>query len=393
MTSTRALTRAEHLAYTGAQLNTLEFVPYFAAALLRLRPVAAEGLDTFAVDAHWRLYIDPQALEDWGPVQSGAVLAHEVCHVLRDHAGRASVLPHCDHHAWNLATDASINESLLAADLPLPDGLITPEVLGLKPGQIEEEYYAALPHCTPFEHGCGSGAGDPVADWELPTGDAIAPALGPAEQHIARQQTAADVRDAASKAPGSIPAGLTRWADEELTPPTIDWRRQMRAAVRRAVTYVVGGQQDYTYSRPGRRRIPGIVTPSMHSPQPTVAVVIDTSGSMSPDDLHAALSEVTGITRATRAAMSIVSVDSAASVQTGITRADQIVLTGGGGTDMRVGISAAQSLRPSPDCILVLTDGYTPWPDEPTAQRLIIGLIGSTVDTPHWATTVHVRTV
>ncbi|MGH3305853.1 MAG: VWA-like domain-containing protein [Streptosporangiaceae bacterium] len=43
----------------------------------------------------------------------------------------------------------------------------------------------------------------------------------------------------------------------------------------------------------------------------------------------------------------------------------QVDLVGGGGTDMGTGIAAASVLRPRPAIIVVLTDGFTPWPDEP----------------------------
>ena len=56
--------------------------------------------------------------------------------------------------------------------------------------------------------------------------------------------------------------------------------------------------------------------------------------------------------------------------------ADEIVLTGGGGTDRRVGIDAALRTRTPPDIVIVLTDGATPWPDRPPRARLIAGLIG-----------------
>ena len=47
----------------------------------------------------------------------------------------------------------------------------------------------------------------------------------------------------------------------------------------------------------------------------------------------------------------------------------------------------------APDVIIVLTDGYTPWPSTPTRAHLICAIIGPdghTDGTPEWATTVHV---
>ena len=40
----------------------------------------------------------------------------------------------------------------------------------------------------------------------------------------------------------------------------------------------------------------------------------------------------------------------------------QISLFGGGGTDMRVGIEAAMRVT-RPAVIIVITDGFTPWPE------------------------------
>jgi predicted metal-dependent peptidase len=66
-------------------------------------------------------------------------------------------------------------------------------------------------------------------------------------------------------------------------------------------------------------------------------------------------------------------------------------LVGGGGTDLRVGIAAAQASRPRPDVVVVLTDGYTPWPAQPTRARLVVAIIGdegTAQEVPTWATTV-----
>jgi predicted metal-dependent peptidase len=59
-----------------------------------------------------------------------------------------------------------------------------------------------------------------------------------------------------------------------------------------------------------------------------------------------------------------------------VSRASQIELLGGGGTDMGQGIAQALALRPRPSIVVVLTDGFTPWPtDTPRGAKVIVGLM------------------
>jgi len=392
----RPLTADETRALTAARLVALEHVPYFAAALFAVRPVAAEGLGTFAVDGQWRLYIDPQTLREWGPQLSGGVLAHEVSHLLRDHAGRAQALgAQRDHVRWNYATDAAINDDLVAARIPLPEGAVTPEALGLSPNGIEEAYYAAIsPQDPEDEGGCGSGAGDPSPSWELDGAAPAAPGLSPARAAITRKRVAQQVLDASSKGRGTVPAGLRRWADDALAPRPLPWKQVLSGIVRRAAA-LTSGRVTYTYSRPGRRHLPGIVTPALRAPRVQVGVVVDTSGSMRPDDLGAALNEVSGIVKAVGGGVQAITCDAEAGAAQLVRSPRDLDLTGGGGTDMRVGIAAAEALRERPDVIVVLTDGMTPWPDRPTRARLIVVVIGgySTANVPAWATPLAVPTL
>ena len=391
---------------TAARLVAVEHAPYLAHALFTARPLAAVGLGTFAVDRGWRLYLDPATLARWGPSVAGGVLVHEVTHLVRDHAARAEALgADYDHDRWNCASDVAINDDLVAAGVPLPDGALTPATFGLDEGGIEEAYYATLarkrlsvangsgiPGSTPPS--CGSGAGDAVAEWELPADDAGAPAVGSADASMTRRLVAEAVRQhAARRNRGLLPAGWTRWADQTLAGPTIPWRRVLGAAVRRAIAHVAGCH-DYSYSRPGRRRIPRIVTPSMRRPLVTVAMVVDTSGSMGESEVNAAMAEVKGVIRAAGIGthgLTVLACDATVGAQTRVRRVEDVQLVGGGGTDMRVGIAGAESVQPRPDVIVVLSDGCTPWPDHPTRARLVIAIVGNACaaqETPPWATTV-----
>lgn len=411
----RPLTVAEQEAFRLGRLVAAERCPYFMHALFAVAPVAAPGLGTFAVDKAWRLYLDPALLIGagrWEPVTVGAVLVHEVGHLIRDHAGRAEALPAPRQHlAWNLAGDAEINDDLIATAIPLPEGVVTPAALGCDDGDLAEVYYAALtrPGQQPLPDdggpGCGSGAGSPAAPAELPEGVAVPGAsadegdvgrpMSPAEADLVRRRVARDVIEhEQSKGRGTVPAGLTRWAAGVLAPPCVPWERVLRAAVRRAVADRAG-RVDYTYSRPARRQVAGIVKPAMRAPSVIVSVIVDTSGSMGQADLDAAMSEVGGVLRSTgiaRDQLTLLSCDAAATTARRVRSLRSVALTGGGGTDMRVGITAAERAVPAPHVVIVLTDGDTPWPDAPTRARLVCAVIASSppTGTPSWATTVHI---
>jgi predicted metal-dependent peptidase len=122
--------------------------------------------------------------------------------------------------------------------------------------------------------------------------------------------------------------------------------------------------------------------------------VCDTSGSMSDELLAACLAEVEGLLNALGLArrLRVLACDTAAGPARRVSSARQVELVGGGGTDMGEGISAAAALKPKPAVIVVLTDGYTPWPDNaPRGSRVVIGLLGDDApEAPEWARAIRV---
>ncbi|MEU9762981.1 VWA-like domain-containing protein [Streptomyces sp. NPDC047987] len=368
--------------------------PYLASALYALSVVPSTGVPTMGVDRHWRCYVSPAFVEATPVAELAGVWLHEVAHLLRDHHGRAERLPAADqrdHHRLNVAQDCEINDDLIADGLPLPAGRMEPRLFGLPTGGLFEEYLPSIPPGAPA-HDCGSGAHGQPVPWELP-GNEGPTSLGPVEAQALRRHTAEAMR-AHRRSRGTLPAGWERWADEILE-PSIDWRQALAGAVREAAAWAAGAM-DYTYRRPSRRSaaLPGVVLPSLRRPLPRVAVVIDTSGSMGDEELGAALGEVTGVLREVGVRgnrVTVLACDADVQAVSRVTSAEQVALGGGGGTDMRVGIAAALAARDRPNIVVVLTDGFTPWPYEAPSCRLIAALIGADAPLPpQWVETVRV---
>lgn len=455
----------ERDAFQAARVVMLERMPYLAAAAFALKPVAVPGLGTFACDKFWRVYLDPDLLVGRGSWSFDDVVtgvAHEIGHLLRDHAGRAvdaGVLA-SEADAWNRAGDAPINDDLRDGGFVLLASDVTARSLGFAQGETTEFYFDQLRSRTrrpntggqsgqgnpstgqgnpaagqsqpgqgqpgagqPGQgqpdvggsgetrgagagiagHGCGSGAGQQPGDYELPADHPLS-AVDSLKAETIRNVTAAAIAEHTVKSRGSVPAGLDRWAAKRLAPPQVSWQRVLRATVRRGVCRKAG-QVDYTYSRPSRRSGGGdMAMPSMRSPQPRVAVVLDTSGSMGEADLRAAAAEVHGVSKQLGIRgtdLMMVQVDAAVAAIEPVFDMRRVRVKGGGGTDMRVGLRAVTGMRNRPDVCVIATDCDTPWPTEPVpGLRVVVAAIGhDNIDAarkrhhiPDWMTVVAVPT-
>ena len=128
---------------SAARLWAAQRFPYFATGLFALFPVTTPGLGTFAVDTRWRLYVDPGVVTRWSVPELGAVLVHELSHLLRDHEQRAHEVGVGDGQdvAWNIAADAEINDDLIAAGLSFPGDPATPAYYGWPEAGLAETYF------------------------------------------------------------------------------------------------------------------------------------------------------------------------------------------------------------------------------------------------------------
>lgn len=375
-----------------ARARAVDLRPYFSAAIYRLVPVATDLIPTLAVDRYWRCYYNPRYIEGQDVLTVATDLFHELGHLLQRHEERCQH-NHFEHDFFNIAGDFEINDGLRTQpDLHLADDAIHPKMYEMPTGLIAEEYYQLvmqrreefqrlIDFNKPGIRDCGSCSGGERRDWELDVPGATARGLEPYEADRVRNVVARDAQEYARRNPGTVPRGIERWAEGILN-PKVPWQTVIKSKARQLYAKRAG-MSDYSYQQPNRRQefYGDIVMPALVDPTPSIAVVLDTSGSMDERLLAEALAEVRGITKdlAPDEGVSVFTVDATASAVQKVFDPKQIRLIGGGGTDMGVGIAAAQRLRPKPELVIVLTDGYTPWPDDgPIGMDVVVGIVGAT---------------
>ena len=437
-----------------ARLGAINEFSYYADILTVLNFHETEEVETMAIDQYCRVYYNLKFFTSLTTVQKIAIVTHEALHRIMNHAERGQAI-NALPYLWNIAGDLEINDGPKLRGML--DGLnaLFPESFKLQEGKIAEFYYNQLlkdghtPPCPPAKMekeeaedrgggeggdqnaesdsdgdeepsdpkdgegkgkgkkdsrsgkvasgNCGSGADGQKREYELPAPQDGGPdGVSEEDMEVIRQQVAIKVTQS-EKARGEVPAGILRVFEDMLKPPKANWRTLLMQAARDCIGYVYG-QEEYSYALPPRR-VPidrQLILPAVMSPTPNVGLLFDTSGSMSDDDLVRAASETEGIFRNLdpSARIRYLACDSKCYGVSDLNSVRSLELAGGGGTDMRIGITEALSQKEKMDILIIFTDGYTPWPDvAPKGMKIVCCLIGSHVSdsTPSWMKTIQIE--
>ena len=414
--TTVAVSEDARLRVMAARIVAQSRWPYLSTLLFNLKIVQTQEIATLAVDDGWRMYYSPEFVMQQTPEALATMVLHEALHCVYQHGPRFSALAQASefHVAWNSAGDVGINHVLDQAKMPW-GGFEPLRFRNLSKFDVHTEmstekiYFTIVDYINknPDEFSeqsdCGSVVGGKPREYEIPRNNSDNPAIKSDQQDVIRDQVAQDIINfARNKGIGSMPGFLLRWA-QDLLEPKIDWRKALAGAFRSSLATVLG-RRDYVYTRPSRRQSAmkmgshELILPSMRKPAPpAIAIIVDTSGSISSDEITMFLSEVDGIVKANGISHGVTVIPCDAEVgeiqklrsRGAIT---SLRLQGGGGTDMGIGIAAAGQLRPTPKIIVVLTDGFTPWPDTlpKGVETMIVCLtVAESIKTsPTWAKTI-----
>jgi len=363
--------------------------PFLGALVLRLPVVEADPswCKTTATDARGfyynRDYIAALSLE-----QVQFVLAHEALHCALSHFVRRQ---HRVKRRWDLACDYAVNPLLVNDGLAPPPGTL---VLECYDDMTAEEIYPCIQENDEqepldqhlYDEGDSRGDGetsgsephadngrgrtpdasDPddrsIAPNASRAGAATPPALSEAERETLSVQWRQRLAGAAQQAmqAGKLTASMARIVDH-LLQPQLPWRmllaRYMSASAR----------DDYSFMRPSRREGTAIL-PSLRSSQVELAIMLDTSGSISDAEMREFLAEVDALKGQLRARITLHACDDKLSGE-GPWRYEpweELTLpetfSGGGGTSFIPPFEWLEQQDRQPDLLLYFTDADGKFP-------------------------------
>lgn len=306
--------------------------PWWASLYLNLRRVETTDVPTMAVDGT-HLFYNPEFVESLTEKECLGVLLHETGHIALLHCYRRLWR---DPLVWNIAADEKVNALLAADGIMLPEDCIPGTSLD---ETVEEAYDRILKNATKISLPM-SDVGDPASGG--PTKGEGASGEGMKEQ---------DWKDILAQTRGITPSSFSRYVSANAE-PQVDWRdilSQFVSSTRRADTHTWNRRSRRSDDMPGWRR----------ESENTLAVCVDTSGSVDNNILTDFLSELKAICAIEGTSAHVISCDSA--VHQIIPPGEPIpFLQGGGGTDFRPALEKAEEL--CVDAAIYFTDAQGTFP-------------------------------
>jgi predicted metal-dependent peptidase len=354
--------------------------PYLAHAIYNCQFIETKGLGTMGMDKWGRIYYDPSLT--WETQEITTVLEHEVWHLLRLHHRR---FEDCPKERANVATDMEINDGMVQdPKSKFPGSPIVPSNFGLPDNLTAEEYYNMLPETPQIDHDCGSVSGGQVREWEIGSpAESGTPGLEGIKVEAIIQHVASEI-----KSIGNVGGDAQVWADS-VTRVRIDPAKILRKFVQDVTT---PGVQDLTWLRPNKRYSGSIILPGYTGRnRSNLVFLVDTSGSMSSKDIGLALGVIQKAIKGGHKIRVYVGDTRITGEKTPKKLNDlRNTLKGGGGTDMAGIIDDLDKNRRKPVGLIVITDGYTPWPSHRPSFPVAI-LITTHQDAPTWAKTIYLN--
>lgn len=373
--------------------------PFLGSLVMHLPLKAApEWCKTTATDAK-AFYFNPGFIDNLNLAQTQFVLAHEAMHCAMGHDHRRNGRI---KRRWDVACEHAVNLVLIEDGMkpPLHGILADQNYLTLS----AEEIYPMIPDDTPEESfdehlfdsdndtgsspdenqrqdnpeagesgGQGREGQSEAEEREGSGGQASQKPdpLSQAEREELSEQWKNRLAAAAQAArqAGKLSQSMMRWVDDLLA-PSLPWRALL------ARFFAVNQRDDYSWRRPSRREGDALL-PRLSSEGLDVVAAIDTSGSISDEELRAFVGELDALKGQVRAKVTLLACDNhvAENAPWEFEPWDTMQLPpgleGGGGTDFRPVFDWVETENRSPNLLVYFTDAEGDFPKQPPGYPVI----------------------
>ena len=405
---------------------------FYGLLLMHMGYALSEEFKTAATDAN-KIYFNPDFLSKLSDSELDFVLMHEVLHVALKHCFRREDR---DQEGFNIACDIVVNSTILGSkggDLssislrgygPLihltPDGkegrdFTAEQVYAMLPAELKEKKIGTKrgkkgepkPGDEDRDGGGEDGQGkgkpndeekdgfsgknfDDHSKWKMAQEDKRLKDLW--DKRLVDAAEAISIRDPSNDR-GSLPAFARRILNELKNPQT-DWRTLLNDFVQEEIC-------DYSFSPPDRRFSDSpFLLPDFNEKDfeiSDILFMIDTSGSMSDAMITQAYSEVKGAIDQFGGKLEgwLGFFDAVVVPPVPFSNVDELKVirpVGGGGTSFRVIFDYVRKMEKKPVSIIILTDGYAPFPKEEKAEGIpVLWLVNNQEVTPPWGKVARIK--
>jgi len=394
----------QELAKAGRTLMLKE--PFYGLFLIGLNKEMSKSIPTACVakdGINLKLVVNPEYMEKQDPTTRVAILKHEMLHIAMQHLGMFDQFS--DKKLLNVAADLEINQYISTElkgstweGLDIKDGEFKGVKLPLKAGtrtyydllQKELDEYDKLQQSSGLGSGSnnggngdvagdekdqtsnsggGSGEGEGFAEWFRSGGNGEEHSLweefenlSEAEKKLIQKQIDHQLKDVAEqtkRSRGTVPGELSSYIEKlfEKVEAVIDWKQYLRRFGTRSAKI----ETKKTRKKPNIRFGSG---PAIKiKPKRNTLVAIDTSGSVSDQDLIEFFNEIDAIHK-TGTAVTIMECDSYVhrTYQYEGNKQDVLRVCGRGGTSFDPVMEEIFKAPGKYQNLIYLTDGYAPAP-------------------------------
>jgi len=370
-----SLTRNESLSKVCKELMLKE--PYYGLFLVMTEKEWSEEIPTAGVAKHninYKLRINPEFWDTLSLDHRIGLTKHEMLHLAFFHPLMRDSFQ--DAKLFNIAADMEINQYI--EDQYLPEGgirldsfpgIVFPEKAGtrtyydiLSQNQDNQTLQNLMDAMGQGQPQSEDGLDNPNHDWEEFDN------MGDAEKRLLKTQMEYQMKELAEevkKSRGTVPGEIKELIKNftVFEQPKFDWRGYIRRFVGRSVK---------VYTKKLRRKFnkrfednPGLkIKQKKH-----ILVAVDTSGSVSTDELKEFFSEVHHMHK-TGCDVTVVQCDTAISDIRPYKQSNEIALHGRGGTSFEPVIEYYDANQKKYTCLIYFTDGEAPAPAKPRGHIL-----------------------